>query len=180
MENKEKEIWKDVIGYEGSYRISSYGTVITLVTRKGDSVMTPFLTPKGYLQLKLYKNGKKKGMSMHRLMAIHFIPNPENKLTVNHKNGIKTDYRLENLEWATYQENIQHAFDTGLNKPSDLQKKVTALNNKKRCSKPILNQSNGETYLSVADAAVKLKMSGGHICEMVNGKKTNKFNLIYI
>jgi hypothetical protein len=180
MENTEKIIWKDIIGYEGSYKISNLGEVISLVTRKDKSIMTPFLTPKGYLQLKLYKNGKKKGMSMHRLMAIHFIPNPENKLTVNHINGIKTDYRLENLEWATYSENNKHAFDTGLNKNSDLQKKVTALNNKKRCSKPILNKSNGDTYLSIADAAVKLKMSGGHICNMINGKQTNKFNLIYI
>ena len=54
------------------------------------------------------------------------------------------------------------------------------MNNKKRCSKPILNKSNGETYLSCVDAGIKLNMSTGHICEMINGKKTNKFNLIYI
>jgi len=59
-------------------------------------------------------HGGKATRSVHRLVAIHFIPNPANKETVNHKNGIKTDNCVSNLEWATRSENMQHCFDTGL------------------------------------------------------------------
>ena len=69
----------------------------------------------GYYRVGLWNNsGKPTNFSVHRLIATHFIPNPEGKPCVNHKNGVKHDNRVENLEWCTYAENTQHAYETGL------------------------------------------------------------------
>lgn len=69
---------------------------------------------KGYLQVCIWNNNKAKFVYVHRLVAQTFIPNPDSKPEVNHKNGIKTDNRLENLEWNTSKENINHAHKLGL------------------------------------------------------------------
>lgn len=71
---------------------------------------------KGYLYINVSDSENRTQRAIHRLVAEAFIPNTENKPTVNHKNGVKTDNRVENLEWATVAENTKHSFDTGLHK----------------------------------------------------------------
>lgn len=115
------EIWKDVVGYEGIYEVSSLGMIRSLdrlssernINIKG-KILKLFLNSDGYLWIRPFGKGKKIGERVHRIVAQAFIPNPENKCCVNHKNGIKTDNRVENLEWNTIKENIQHAFETNL------------------------------------------------------------------
>lgn len=110
------EIWKDIIGFENYYQVSNQGRVKSL-KRKGrlkEKILKQFDLKK-YSAVILSKNSLSKTKTIHRLVASAFIPNPKNKEQVNHINGIKSDNRVENLEWATASENTQHAFDSGLN-----------------------------------------------------------------
>lgn len=123
-----EEIWKDIEGYEGLYQVSNLGKVRSLdrIVEANYSYGTVYKPLKGkeiklcldgqgeYLQVHLHKMKKDRAMLVHRIVAKAFINNPDNKKTVNHKNGIKTDNRVDNLEWATQSENCKHAYRTGL------------------------------------------------------------------
>lgn len=126
-----KEIWKNIQGYEGYYQISSLGNIKSLErtvkthNQHGETMMKvkermlkPGTNNHGYSTVVLYINGGKKTFTTHRLAAIAFIPNPENKSDVNHEDGIKSHNWVNNLEWDTSSENQKHAFDTELKKPS--------------------------------------------------------------
>lgn len=115
-----EEVWKDIPEYENLYQVSNLGRIKSLSryvdVREGvkihinERVKPHYINKKGYCQIGLCKDGIRKGFLVHRLVADAFIPNPQNKKTVNHINCDKSDNRIENLEWATYSENIKHAF----------------------------------------------------------------------
>lgn len=110
-----EEIWKPIPGLKGKYEASNLGR-IKRVQGIGAGKILQGTLDRGYLYATLTIDSKSKFYYFHRLVAMTFLPNPENKRTVNHINGIKDDNRVENLEWATNSENLQHAWDTGLRK----------------------------------------------------------------
>ena len=113
------EIWKPIKGYEGLYEISDRGRVkrVRRKTKNGCTLMDRILNPRkqknGYLSLALTKNSKIKSVLIHRLVAEHFVPNPENKPEVNHKDFDRTNNNAENLEWCTHAENITFSREAG-------------------------------------------------------------------
>lgn len=109
--------WKDIKGYEGYYQISSDGTVKSLerfvkqgkcIRHEKEKIKKIHKDPHGYPCVTLCKNRKSRNFSIHRLLAIAFIPNPENKQQVDHINTDREDYRLENLRWVTPKENANN------------------------------------------------------------------------
>ena len=101
------EIWKDIDGYEGLYQVSNLGRVKSLnyLHTGKERNLKPGTDGSGYRFVGLYKNGKTRLFYIHRLVAKAFIPNPDGKLEVNHKDENKTNNCVDNLEWMTRQEN---------------------------------------------------------------------------
>lgn len=145
IENKSRffdyhEVWKDIEGYEGIYKVSnlgrikSYDRTISLI-RLGTTVKRHVkgslkkasISNNGYLQISLFKEDKKKDFLVHRLVASAFIPNTYSKRTVNHIDGDKLNNYSSNLEWATYSENHKHAYDD-LNKKAYMTGRTNELN----------------------------------------------------
>ncbi|HUM52981.1 MAG TPA: NUMOD4 motif-containing HNH endonuclease [Chitinophagales bacterium] len=131
-----EEIWKPILGYEKYYLVSSMGVVVSLIfnskltgeiTRKTPLVLKGNINSDGYRSYCL----KGKNYRANRLVAIAFIPNPDNKPEVNHKNGVKLDNSVDNLEWATRSENELHAYKVlNIKAACGEQKKMSYLKNK--------------------------------------------------
>lgn len=115
-------VWKDILGYEGLYQISSDGQVKSLVGWNGrkyvhrEKILKQSKTTTGYKKVELSKDGKRKSVKVHRIVAYAFIPQVEGKTVVNHKDGNPLNNNYKNLEWCTQRENVLHALESGLKK----------------------------------------------------------------
>lgn len=136
-----KETWKTVPGYDGQYDVSNLGRVrsngkqftqndkgVLLERYAPPKILSLIYDRQGYLHVWLGGHRKQKCVSVHRLVAQAFIPNPENKPQVNHIDGHKDNNCVENLEWVTSKENIIHAHTTGLVKSNGMAKPVAQIN----------------------------------------------------
>lgn len=162
------QVWKQVKGYEGLYEVSNFGNVKSLARfgTKG-KIMNARDNGKGYYRIKLTKNNKEKMMMLHRIIAEAFIPNVENKRCVNHINGIKTDNRIENLEWCTHSENRIHAINIGL---------VNFESQKKGIK--VLNTETKQVYESITEVCRLFKIDRCHLSDKLKGKIKNKTKFI--
>lgn len=159
------EIWKDIKGFEGYYQVSNYGNIKSLTRfdgireRKGQEIKQS-LKYNGYLQVGLRKNSKRKFFSVHRLVAIHFLDNPENKPQVNHIDCNKQNNNINNLEWATSKENLHHAKINGLrnNMPKgEKHPNFGKFAEKSKTAKPVIryDRKTGKTKLYEAKILAK-------------------------
>ena len=167
-----KEIWKDIKGFEGKYQASNTSKIRSLSYMGHKGIVKELKQTKrkdGYLQVQLYK----KKCSVHRILAETFIDNPDNKSYINHRNGIKTDNRLENLEWCTASENVQHAYDTGIHKKLFGKEH----HNSKKINQYDLEGNFIRTWDSVSEARKKLKAN--HISECCKGKRNKTGGYIW-
>ena len=165
----EKEVFKDVLGYEGLYQVSNYGRVKSLERKNifycglrkeylERPVKGKFLKIRngvhGYQVTCLTKNGVCKNKFIHRLVAEAFIPNLENKPQVNHIDGNKQNNNIKNLEWCSPKENSNHAFKTGLSK-------------KVKCI------TTNEIFISITEASKKYNLFDGDISRCCQGKRSH-------
>lgn len=151
-----------------NYYVNTDGLIYDNLNNK---IVVQKLSRKGYLRASIKINGKWVTYISHRLIAETFIPNPENKPQVNHINGIKTDNRVENLEWTTCLENIRHAIETGL---------FDNRNAHKSLRKKIVDTKTNVIYNSITEAskAVGLKMST--LSAMLTNQNPNKTSLKFL
>ena len=166
-------IWKPLKNFESTHLISNLGNVKCISTNK---LLNILKHSRGYNAININVNKTKNHLLLHRLLAINFIDNPNNYTQVNHINGIKTDNRLENLEWITPSNNMKHAFKTGLNKQTNFQKEVL----RQRVSKKVINIETNEIFQSVKIASEKYNIHPSTLAQMLRGSLYNKTQLRFL
>ena len=151
-----EEIWKDIQGYEGLYRVSNLGRVKSFHKAK-EHILSPGKDKDGYFQVQLYKNGINKMRKVHRLVAQAFISNPNNLPQINHKDENKQNNNVDNLEWCTNEYN--HNYGTRNERAA------------KSCSKKIILINTGEIFESTREASKKYNVHNSTICQCLKGIK---------
>ena len=149
-----REEWKDIEGFEGRYMVSNKGRVKSLnYSNTGkEGIINAKDNGKGYLRVNLYKDGKRKWYRINRLVAITFLPNPSNLPEVNHKDKIRINNCVDNLEWCTTQYNVEYS-------------KAKAIIGINKISGLIVE------FPSIMEASRQLGISQGHICDCLKGRR---------
>lgn len=162
----EKEIWKDVIGYEGYYRVSNHGNILSC---RQNIIMKQKIT-KGYRMIGFTKNKKHKSYSVHRLVAKHFIKNPKNKREVNHLDENKLNNHVSNLKWVTSKENAN--WGTRNKRIAEFVKNNQVGFTTKKINQ-ICKKTNKviKTYNSVTQASEENGFHQGNISSCLTGKR---------
>jgi hypothetical protein len=163
--------WRPVVGYEGRYEVSDAGEVKSYVGRLKSSnlagrIVTPCIS-RGYPKVDLAMNGKKRPFTVHRLVMAAFVGVRPAGFQINHKNGIKTDNRLENLEYCSTAANRQHAYDTGLQPKRKGEKHPLAKLTAELVMEIRRRRSNGERP---KDLAREMGIHQSNICHIVSGR----------
>lgn len=155
-----KEVWKDVVGHEGEYQVSSLGRVKSFVRYPEGVILVNQVMPNGYVRARL----RGKAEYIHRLVAKAFIPNPENKPQVNHIDEDKENNILSNLEWSTVKDNLNHG-----NRNKKMAATLSKVNSRKVRS---ICELTGEVseYNSIKEASAK-GFNRGNISLCCNGKR---------
>lgn len=164
-----KEIWKDIVGFEGLYQISNYGNIKSFVkNNKGKPMKQRIL--RNYMSIGLTKNKKQYTFFVHRLVAETFIPNPNNFPCVNHIDGDKLNNSINNLEWVTYSENSKHSIYILDNKKPPKHKGENnhfSKHNEKEIEELRKKRKMGYTLKQLAN---EYNYTIGHICNICNYK----------
>lgn len=170
-----EEVWKDIVGYEGSYQVSNIGRVKSLdYHRTGEeNILKLCKNTAGYLKVELWKNNKRKSFKVHRLVATAFIDNPEKKPQIDHINTIKTDNRVDNLRWCTAKENSDNPISR--KRFLDNVYKVVKFGKDHFRSKAVYQYSLDNKLIRkwdcITDVQRELGISTGHIPECCSGKR---------
>lgn len=159
--------WVPIPHFMGIYEININGSIRSKHKRYFNHIVSQRIDRAGYWVVRLNKNGKTRTLFVHRLLAQIFLVKPEEKCCVNHINGIKTDNRIENLEWVTHGENMKHAYDMNL---------IKALLGKER---EVVDTCTGKKYKSIREASKLLHIAYSTIKNYLNGKRRNMTCLQY-
>lgn len=165
-----EEIWKDIVGFEKYYQVSNLGRIKTKSTGK---VRKQGIT-RGYPSFTFQIKGKAYNLTVHRIVAKAFIPNPNNYEVVNHKDGNKTNNNVDNLEWCTTQHNVREAYRLGLMNISEKhieQMRNLGLKSGKRIAQKDLQGNIIKIYRSGNQASIDTNISQGLISLCCNNKR---------
>ena len=176
MKNEE---WRDVVGYEGRYQVSSMGRVKSLERKvrhwrggeriQKERILKPSNDRRGYLLVSLCDGEKRKTFSVHRLVCQAFHENPDNKPQVNHINEIKTDNRACNLEWCTCKQNVNHGTRT----------ERSAKSRSKPVGQYTLDGELVKIWQSPCEAGKQIGLSDSHVSKAANGKLKTAYGCIW-